>query len=141
MLAFTVLASFGLFAQQSEVFVKSGIAINGYDPVAYFKEGKAVMGNSTFSFKWNDANWLFSDQQNLDSFKLNPIKFAPQYGGYCAYGMSEGHKAPTEPGAWTIVNGKLYLNYNIKVKGYWNKDQAKRIEDADKNWPGLKNKE
>ena len=138
-LAFTVLASFTLFAQQS-VFVKSGIAINGYDPVAYFKEGKPVIGNEKFSFKWKDANWLFSNQENLDSFKLNPLKFAPQYGGYCAYGMSEGHKASTEPDAWTIVNGKLYLNYNTKVKEVWKKDQSKRIEDADKNWGELKDK-
>lgn len=141
MLTLALLTTFNLSAQKSETFVKSGIAIQGYDPVAYFKEAKPVKGNENFSFKWNDANWLFSNQQNLDSFKLNPLKFAPQYGGYCAYGMSEGHKAPTEPDAWTIVNGKLYLNYNTKVKGYWNKDQSKRIEDADKNWPGLKDKE
>ncbi len=141
MLILALLTAFNLSAQKSEIFVKSGIAINGYDPVAYFKEDKPVKGDENLSFKWNDATWLFSNQQNLDSFKLNPLKFAPQYGGYCAYGMSEGHKAPTEPDAWTIVNGKLYLNYNIKVKSYWNKDQVKRIENADKNWPAIKNKE
>ena len=133
--------TFTLSAQQSEVFIKDGNAIQGYDPVAYFKESKPVKGNAQFNFKWNDANWIFSSQQNLDSFKLNPEKFAPQYGGYCAYGMSDGHKAPTNPEAWTIVDGKLYLNYNSKVKVYWNKELAKRIEDADKNWPVLKNKE
>ncbi|MFT3908160.1 MAG: YHS domain-containing (seleno)protein [Ferruginibacter sp.] len=141
MLAFMLLTTFTLFAQKSQVFVKSGVAINGYDPVAYFKKNKPVKGDEQFSFKWNEANWLFSSQENLDSFKMNPLKFAPQYGGYCAYGMSEGHKASTEPGAWTIVNEKLYLNYNSKVKTYWNKDQAKRIEDADKKWPELKDKE
>lgn len=141
LLGLVMLTTFNLVAQQSETFVKSGIAIQGYDPVAYFKESKPVKGDERFILKWNDANWLFSSQQNLDSFKLNPSKFAPQYGGYCAYGMSEGHKAPTDPDAWTIVNDKLYLNYNTKVKGFWKKDQAKRIEDADKNWPGLKNKE
>lgn len=140
-LGFLLLASFSVSAQQSEVFIKSGTAIQGYDAVAYFKEGKAVIGNEQFSFKWNDANWNFVNQQNLDSFKLSPVKFAPQYGGYCAYGMSEGHKAPTDPNAFTIVNDKLYLNYNPKVKELWNKNQAKRIEDADKNWPVLKNKE
>ena len=140
-LGILLLASFNLSAQQSEVFIKSGTAIQGYDAVAYFKEGKAVKGNDQFSFEWNNASWIFSSEQNLDSFKLNPERFAPQYGGYCAYGMSEGHKAPTEPEAFTIVDGKLYLNYNLKVKDLWNKSQAKRIEDADKNWPVLKGKE
>lgn len=140
-LALVMFTTFTLSAQQSEVFIKDGNAIQGYDPVAYFKESKPVKGNEQFNFKWNDANWIFSSQQNLDSFKLNPEKFAPQYGGYCAYGMSDGHKAPTNPEAWTIVDGKLYLNYNSKVKVYWNKELAKRIEDADKNWPVLKNKE
>ena len=140
-LALVMFTTFTLSAQQSEVFIKDGNAIQGYDPVAYFKESKPVKGNEQFNFKWNDANWIFSSQQNLDSFKLNPEKFAPQYGGYCAYGMSDGHKAPTNPEAWTIVDGKLYLNYNSKVKVYWNKELAKRIEDADKNWPEIKNKE
>lgn len=136
-LLFTIEAT----AQQSTTFLKSGIAIQGYDPVAYFTEAKPVKGTKKFSFKWNNAPWLFSSQQNLDSFRLNPEKFAPQYGGYCAYGMSEGHKAPTEPGAWTIVDGKLYLNYNFKVKEMWIKDPGKRIDDANKNWPLVKDKQ
>jgi len=136
-----MLVAFNLSAQQAEVFSKSGVAIRGYDAVAYFKEGKPVKGDEQFSFKWNDANWIFSSRENLDSFKLNPEKFAPQYGGYCAYGVSEDHKAPTDPEAWTIVNGKLYLNYSLKVKEMWNKNQSVRIEDANKNWVHLKNKE
>jgi hypothetical protein len=136
-----LLAAFNLSAQQAEVFSKSGMAIRGYDAVAYFKEGKPVKGDEQFSFKWNDANWVFSSLENLDSFKLNPEKFAPQYGGYCAYGVSENHKAPTDPEAWTIADGKLYLNYNLKVKELWKENQAGRIEDADKNWQLLKNKE
>jgi hypothetical protein len=74
-------------------------------------------------------------------FSKSPEKYAPQYGGYCAYGMSEGHKAPTDPNAWTIVNGKLYLNYSLDVKQKWNKNQMERIDQADKNWPQLKDKE
>ena len=140
-LGFILLTTFNLSAQQSEIFSRSGKAIDGYDPVAYFKEGKPVKGIEQFSFKWNDANWIFLNQQNLDSFKMDPIKFAPQYGGYCAYGVSEDHKSPTDPQAWTIVEGKLYLNYNLKVKEMWNKDQAKRIMDADKNWLLLRNSE
>lgn len=140
-LAIGIFTTLSLTAQKSQVFVKNGNAIHGYDPVAYFNENKPVKGSSEYSFAWNDANWLFSTRHNLDSFKLNPLKYAPQYGGYCAYGVSEDHKAPTDPQAWTIVDGKLYLNYSLKVKEYWKKEQSKRIEDADHNWPVLKNKE
>lgn len=128
-------------AQKSAWFEESGKAIRGYDPVAYFTEGKPVPGKDELVYKWNNSNWYFSSGQNLDSFKTNPGKYAPQYGGYCAYGLSEGHKAPTSPDAWTILNGKLYLNYNIKVKEYWSKNRDERIEKADKNWPQLKDKE
>ena len=128
-------------AQKAEVFSPSGKAINGYDPVAYFKDGEPVKGNEKISYQWNGANWYFSSTQNLDSFKSNPKKFAPQYGGYCAYGMSQGHKASTEPDAWTIENGKLYLNYNKRVKQMWSKDRLGYIKLADKNWVDIKDKE
>ena len=140
-LGLVMFTMFNVSAQRSEVFIKDGNAIRGYDPVAYFIESKPVKGTEQFSYKWNDANWIFANQQNLDSFKLSPEKYAPQYGGYCAYGISEDHKAPTDPEAWTIVEGKLYLNYNLKVKEYWTKDQLMRIEDANRNWQLLKNKE
>jgi len=130
-----------LFAQKAEVFNLSEQAIRGYDPVAYFTEGKPVKGDEKFTFRWKDANWYFTSKQNLDLFTKEPEKYAPQYGGYCAYGMSEGHKAPTDPNAWTIVDGKLYLNYSLKVKEGWVKNQKDRIDKADKNWPGLKDKE
>ena len=100
-----------------------------------------MKGNENLGYQWNEATWLFSSKANLDSFKLNPQKYAPQFGGYCAYGVSENHKAPTDPEAWTIVNDKLYLNYNPKVQTYWNKDRDKRIADANKNWLLLKDKE
>lgn len=128
-------------AQKSEVFAPAGKAIKGYDPVAFFKVSKPVMGADSLSYSWKGANWLFSNQQNLDSFKTNPDKYAPQYGGYCAYGTSAGHKAPTETDTWTIVNGKLYFNYNGKVKEVWMKNQPALIEKADQQWPGLKDKE
>lgn len=128
-------------AQKSAVFEQSGKAIRGYDPVAYFTERKPVLGKEEFNYNWNNATWYFSNQQHLDSFKVNPEKYTPQYGGYCAYGLSEGHKAPTSPDAWTILNGKLYLNYNLQVRGLWNKNREERIETADKNWPGIKDKE
>jgi hypothetical protein len=123
---------------QSEVYKKSGVAINGYDPVAYFKESKPVVGSKEFTYSWNSANWQFANAQNLADFKANPGKYAPQFGGYCAYGVADGHKASTEPDAWTIVDGKLYLNYDKDVRDLWNKKQKEYIETANKNWPEVK---
>jgi YHS domain-containing protein len=124
------------FAQ--EVFMKSGEAIRGYDAVAYFKENKPVKGKNEFTFEWKGAVWKFSSAQNLADFKNDPEKFAPQYGGYCAFGMAENHKATTQPEAFTVVDGKLYLNYDTNVKSRWNESQQKFIEDANRNWPQVK---
>jgi YHS domain-containing protein len=139
--AFLIASAAVLFAQKSEVFNPADKAIRGYDPVAYFTEGKAVKGNENLTYHWHDADWYFSSTQNLNSFSKNPDKYVPQYGGYCAYGLSEGHKAPTDPDAWTIVDGKLYLNYSKDVRTKWRESEKERIEKADKNWPQLKDKE
>ena len=128
-------------AQKSEVFTEKGKAINGYDPVSYFISGKPVEGRQDFTYSWKGETWYFSSHENLTAFKNSPEKFAPQYGGYCAYGMAKGYKAKTEPDAWTIVNGKLYLNYNKSIASTWNKDQQGYIEKANKNWPDVKDKE
>ena len=128
-------------AQKSEVFAPDGKAINGYDVVAFFKESKPVMGSDNLSYTYMDVKWLFSSSANMAAFKANPKHFMPQYGGYCAYGTAEGHKAPTKPDTWTVVNDKLYFNYNLKVKDSWMKDQQALIEKADKNWPDLKDKQ
>lgn len=108
-----------------------GIAIKGYDPVAYFLQIKAVAGTDRYSTDWSGSKWKFFSQVNLDSFKLVPEKYAPQYGGYCVYGCSENHKAPTDPNAFTIVCNKLYLNYSLKVKEIWLKDAIGKIKAAD----------
>lgn len=139
--AFFIASTVSAFAQKSQVFKASDQAIRGYDPVAYFTTGKPVKGDQHLVVHWMDANWYFSSKENLNSFSKSPDKYAPQYGGYCAYGMSEGHKAPTDPNAWTIVDGKLYLNYSLKVKESWKKDQMQRIEQANKNWPQVKDTE
>jgi len=128
-------------AQKAEVYSPGGKAIKGYDPVAFFTDSKPVMGADSLSYSWNGATWLFSSRQNLQRFKADPEKYAPQYGGYCAYGTSQGHKAPAEIDTWTILNDKLYFNYNKKVKEIWVKDQPGYIQKADKQWPELKNKE
>jgi YHS domain-containing protein len=133
--------SFSSYAQKSAVFIHSDAAIGGYDPVAYFTEGKPVKGDKNFSYSWQDADWYFSSAQNLESFKASPEKYAPQYGGYCAFGMANGYKAKTEPDAWSIVDDKLYLNYNTEVRNMWKQKQKEHIGTADKNWPKVRDKE
>lgn len=128
-------------AQRSAVFAPKGIAIQGYDPVAFFTEHKPVMGADSLSYTWQDAQWRFSSQKHLNLFKANPEGYAPQYGGYCAYGTADGHKAPTKVETWTIEQGKLYFNYNEKVKERWVKDIPGYIQKADQNWPVIKDKE
>lgn len=129
------------FAQKGEIFVTDKGAINGYDAVAYFTEGKPVIGLEKLAYEWRGETWHFASEKNLDLFKEAPEKYAPQYGGYCAFGMSRGYKAKTDPAAWTVVDGKLYLNYNTDVKSDWVKNQKEFIEKADKNWPTVKTKE
>jgi YHS domain-containing protein len=122
----------------AQVFATEAGAIGGYDPVAYFTQAQPVKGSKEISFKHADQIWYFASAENLEVFKSNPEKFAPQFGGYCAYGMSRGYKAKTEPDAWTIVEGKLYLNYNTDVRDIWNKKQSEFIEKANANWPTVK---
>ena len=113
------------------------VAIEGYDPVAYFTENKPVKGNKKHEYKWMDAKWRFSSQENLDKFRENPEQYAPQYGGYCAYAVSKNGTASIDPDQFTVLNGKLYLNYNEKVNTLWNADRDNYIQAADKNWPEL----
>ncbi|MGF1551598.1 MAG: YHS domain-containing (seleno)protein [Paracoccaceae bacterium] len=112
-----------------------GTAIDGTDPVAYFTEGRPVEGSSAFSHDWNGATWYFASAENRDRFVADPEAFAPQYGGYCAWAVSQGYTASTEPEAWRIVDGKLYLNYNLDVQKTWEQDVPGHIEAANANWP------
>ena len=132
-----LLLSVSTFAQTTSYFNTNGTAVKGYDVVAYFSEQKAVAGNVAFVYDWSGSRWLFSSQANLDRFKATPEAYAPQYGGFCAYGLSEKHKAPTDPNAWTIVDNKLYLNYNPATKEAWSKDISGRIKKANEVWPSL----
>lgn len=115
----------------------SSEAIRGYDPVAYFTEDKAVEGSDEFTFEYNQATWLFSSKQNLDLFKADPTKYAPQYGGYCAYAVSQGSTASIKPELFTIVDGKLYLNYSDSINKKWRANKDNFIIGGDKNWPQL----
>jgi YHS domain-containing protein len=131
---FSLFFSMVLYAQNTQYYNTNGIAIKGYDPVAYFIQHSALEGKDSIRMEWNGIIWKFASKENFDLFKLNPQKYAPAYGGYCAYGTSEKHLSPTDPNAWTIVNNKLYLNYNLKVKEIWIKDTAIRINNADNYW-------
>ncbi len=128
----------GLLAQTNEIFVKDNAAIGGYDAVAYFTDSKPVKGTTEFSVEYKGATWLFASRENADHFRADPGKYEPQYGGYCAFGCSRGYKARTSPDAWTIVNGKLYLNYNTDVRETWNKDRENYIRKADDNWSAVR---
>ncbi|MEL6968373.1 MAG: YHS domain-containing (seleno)protein [Pseudomonadota bacterium] len=122
-------------AGTAPIYAENGIAIDGTDTVAYFKEGKPVPGLPSISHIWKGAKWLFSTEENKAAFVSNPEAFAPQYGGYCAYAVSEGSTASTIPEAWKIVDGKLYLNYSAGIQRRWEKNASKRIVDADRLWP------
>ncbi len=115
----------------------SGVAVEGYDPVAYFDPGEAIKGKPEFSAQYNGVSYWFSSEANRDTFKADPEKYIPAYGGFCAYGVAQGAKAPIDPAAFTVVNGKLYLNLNKSIQNTWNEDIPGYIEKADKNWPGL----
>ena len=139
-LIIAALIAFGIQAkaQKSEIYVSDGKAINGYDAVAFFTQSKPVKGSNNFSFDWQGAKWLFANAEDLAAFKADPEKYAPQYGGYCAYGTSQGHKAPTKVETWTVLNNKLYFNYNKQVKELWSKNRDSLIVIADKMWPEVK---
>jgi len=123
-----------------KVYVESGVAIDGYDPVAYFTDGKPVEGDRSHVAEWNGATWYFSSAANRDMFASNPEKYAPQYGGYCAWAVSQGYTASTDPDAWKIVDGKLYLNYSKSVQSRWDKDIAGNIKKGNVNWPDIEAK-
>lgn len=125
------------FAAEPPVYATNGIAINGIDPVAYFTEEKPVEGDAAHAVEWNGATLLFASAENMQMFEANPDKYAPQYGGYCAYAVSKGYTATTDPKAWSVYNDRLYLNYSRSVRALWSVDKDGHIASADANWPGV----
>lgn len=117
------------------------LKLKGYDPVAYFTAGRATKGLEEFEHQWMGAKFRFASQENFALFKKEPEKYAPQYGGYCAYAVSQGYTASVDPEAWDIVSGKLYLNYSKAVQKKWREKRDEYIISADKNWTALKAKE
>ncbi|HEX5008261.1 MAG TPA: YHS domain-containing (seleno)protein [Hyphomonadaceae bacterium] len=110
-------------------------ALGGYDPVAYFTSGEPVAGRKAFEFVYMGATWRFASAENLAAFKADPEKYAPQFGGYCAWAVSQGYTAKGDPKNWRIVGGKLYLNYNDEIQKRWEKDIPGFITKANANWP------
>ena len=120
---------------------KDDLAIKGYDSVAYFKAGKALKGNGSFTFPWHSMTWHFLSKENRDLFAATPEKYAPQYDGYCAWAMTEERLAITDPEVWKIVDGKLYLNCSAAAYEKWSKDIPGHIKKADAIWPTLQGKQ
>jgi YHS domain-containing protein len=133
----TVLLAIGSAHAADEVFRTEAGAIRGYDPVAYFTDGKPVMGQPDIAYEWNGATWHFASVEHRALFAKDPAHYAPRYGGYCAYGTSQGYKVSTQPEAFAIVGDALYLNYNKPVQATWNKDTAGYIRTASGNWTTL----
>ena len=145
----TILAAALAFAAPTTVQAKSpeiytgwlnSSAVGGYDPVAYFTEGKPVAGSANITHEWKGATWRFASEKNRDLFKASPEKYAPQYGGYCAWAVAQGYTAKGDPNHWKIVDGKLFLNYDASVQRNWEKDIPGHIANANKNWPKVLDK-
>jgi YHS domain-containing protein len=116
-----------------------GVAIEGYDTVAYFTDGRATKGSEEFAYDWLGVTWLFANAEHRDLFAKKPVQYAPQYGGHCALGTAFGEStANIDPEAWSIVDGKLYLQYSKGGRDEWERDRANRIAAADQKWPEVK---
>ena len=125
-------------AERSTIFKDpTGVAIEGYDVVAYGKEKKAVEGSQKIRQDWNSASWYFSSKENRDLFQADPKSFAPQYGGYCAYALAGTNQlVPADPKMWKIIDGKLYLFASFEAQQIFTKRAKKLVQTADKNWKG-----
>ena len=116
---------------------RGDLALRGYDAVAYHTDGKPVSGSTTFEYRWNNAVWRFASAEHRDQFMKEPERYAPQFGGYCAYAVSQGHTADGDPNAWRGVDGRLYLIYSAQVKKLWEQDVPGNIAKGQQNWPAV----
>ncbi len=133
--------SHSAFAAKDEIYTSlfSKVGAGGYDVVAYFTESKPVKGSDDFSTQYKKAEWHFASAANLQAFQANPEKYAPQYGGYCAYAVALNSTASGDPLQWSVVDKKLYLNYDADVQIRWNADRDNFIVKSEKNWPSVLN--
>jgi YHS domain-containing protein len=127
------------FADPAVDLNDNGVALSGYDPVAYFADSKPTKGSDAFTSKHDGATYWFASAAHRDTFVADPAKYTAQYGGYCAYAASLGKKAPGDPAQWTVLNNKLYINYDARIQKQWSADREAFIEKADKKWDGIKN--
>ena len=136
-----VIPSFAGDAQKMVATGPDGVAIKGYDTVAYFTENQAVKGSPEFVHPWGDAKWYFANAEHRDLFASDPERYAPQFGGFCALGMSKERAVAADPEAWTIVDGKLYMKFSEDARDRWRKDKNNAIEKANENWADLQKQE
>jgi YHS domain-containing protein len=138
-LAVLAVSAISLMAQGKQLVNvdKNGVGIQGYDPVSYFEDSRPVMGDAKFSSEYNGVRYQFVSAEHKVLFDKDPAKYEPLFGGFCAYGASQNHKAPIKPEAWGLQDGRLVLNYDLDVLATFNKDPKGYLEKANKNWPGL----
>lgn len=117
------------------VNTSDGVALKGYDPVAYFTSGRPTPGLDQYTYRWDGVSYRFASADDLALFKAEPAKYVPQYGGYCAYAMSLNRIADIDPSRWAIVDGKLYLNNGYIAQTLWSANKTGHIASADRNWP------
>jgi YHS domain-containing protein len=135
LLALTTLALLSHAALAGEFFETDGVALRGYDPVAYFVAAQPQKGDAKYSYDYKGSKFYFASEANRRAFMQTPDKYAPQFGGFCAYGTAQGYKVSTQPDAFTIVKDKLYLNHNLNVRQIWEKDVPGNITRAEQKWP------
>jgi hypothetical protein len=137
-IAVGVIAAAAWAAPKPPVNLSRGqLALRGYDAVAYWTDGRAVRGAAALEHRWNGAVWRFSTVANRDAFAKDPARYAPEFGGYCAYAVSRGYTADGDPNAWRIVDRRLYLNYSKRVQALWEQDIPGNIANGRNNWPGV----
>ena len=139
LLSVLILTSSMAFA--GDYFEKDGVALRGYDPVSYFTAGKAQKGTSAHSFTYKGSKFYFASAANQKAFEKDPEKYAPQFGGFCAFGTANGVKVSTQPEAFAVIDGKLYLNHDPKIHAKWKEDPTGNIAKAEKNWPDVSKQE
>jgi hypothetical protein len=127
-------------AAKPQWYLSRGLALGGYDAVAYFTASRVVKGDARFEVAWNGARWRFASVENRDRFQAEPVRYAPRFGGYCAWAVRNGYTASGDPHAWSVVDGRLYLNYSPAVRRTWEQDKAGNIARGNANWPGVLDK-
>ncbi len=139
LITFVLCLATGAFAAEPAVYtgLLSNTSAGGYDTVSYFEAGRATKGSSDYTTEFQGATWRFANAENLARFKANPERFAPVYGGYCAWAVAQGYLAKGDPQHWTIRNDRLYLNYSQSIQNRWLKNPDGFIQQANANWPSV----